>query len=400
MARHTPLSSGAVRSRSFPTARANTLAASLCVVLTLAACGDRSADTPPPPPPPAVVVTTVERSDVTPSTSFTGRVVAVDKVDLRARVTGFLKERLFEEGGLVTAGDLMFVIEKDAYQAAVNRARADVAQSDASLAQATATRARVERAAQSGSVSRQQLDEAIAAEKVAAARVLETQAVLERAELDLGYTDVRTPIAGRVGRESFTIGNLVGPESGTLATVVSQDPMFVTFPVSQRLLLEYQRRVQSGEGDEGARRIRLRLADGGEYDQPGVIDFTDVQVSASTDTVDVRAVFPNPQALLVDGQFVTVFVERKAPVSAIVISRSAMQIDQSGRFVLVVTGDNKVEVRRITTGQDFGANIVVTGGLNDGDRVIIEGIQRARPGEPVTPTEAEPVNAETAVKPR
>jgi|APTNR8051073442_1049403.scaffolds.fasta_scaffold04287_2 membrane fusion protein (multidrug efflux system) len=396
MVRNLPLSSWVERARSFPTAGA----AALCVVLTLAACDNHSADKPAPPPPPAVIVATVERSDVTPSTSFTGRVVAVDKVELRARVTGFLKERLFEEGSLVNAGDLMFVIEKDAYQAAVNRARADVAQSEASLAQATATRARVEQASRSGAVSRQQLDEAIAGEKVAAARVLETKAVLERADLDLGYTDVRTPIAGRVGRESFAIGNLVGPESGPLATVVSQDPMFVTFPVSQRLLLQYQRQVQSGEGDESARQIRLRLADGGAYDHPGVIDFTDVQVNASTDTIDVRAVFPNPDALLVDGQFVTVFVERKAPVSEIVISRSAMQIDQAGRFVLMVDNDHKVEMRRIATGQDFGASIVVTEGLKEGDRIIVEGIQRARPGEPVTPTEAETPAAETGLSPR
>jgi len=345
-----------------------------------------------PPPPPAVVVASVERKDVTPSTDFNGRVEAVDKVELRARVEGFLQQRLFEEGSDVKAGDLMFVIEKAPYEANVTRATADLAQAQASLSEARASAARFRKAAKSGAVSQQQLDEAIAKEQVAEAQVLETQAKLQRAELDLSYTDVIAPVSGRIGRERYTVGNLVEPSSEPLATIVSQDPIYVTFPVSQRLILDYMRRKQRGEADARLK-LNLRFADGTTYEYPGEIDFTDIQISQSTDTLTIRAVFPNPNGLLIDGQFVTVSVEKETPESELVVLRSAVQTDQAGRFVLFVNKDNVVERRRIETGQETGLEVVVNDGLKQGDRIIIEGIQKARAGQPVQPTEEIPPSA-------
>ncbi len=368
--------------------------AALAVPLLLVAC-DQQQQQAPAPPPPAVTVTPVVSKDVTPSLGLVGRVVATDRVDLRARVTGFLEQRLFEEGQEVAKGDLMFVIEKAPYEAAVSRAKADVAKAEASLAQAQASLARNQMAVKSGAISKQQLDEAIASQKVRAAEVLETEATLEKAELDLSYTDVRTPIKGEIGRETYTVGNLVTPESEPLATVVSRDPTFVIFPISGSIILEYQQEALK-KGPGSAILVRLRLSDGSIYTHPGRINFSDITINRTTDTLDIRAEFPNPDDLLIDGQFVGVVVEREQTERAIVISRSAMQFDQAGRYVLVVTGDNEVERRRIEVGQEFGPEVVVTNGLKEGDRIIIHGIQRVRPGIKVQPTEAEPTKAEPA----
>ena len=370
--------------------------AALAALSLLVAC-DQQQQQAPAPPPPAVIVTPVVSKDVTPSLGLTGRVEATDRVELRARVTGFLEQRLFEEGQNVAKGDLLFVIEKAPYEAAVSRAKADVAKAEASLAHAQASLARNQKAVKSGAISKQQLDEAIASKKVRDAEVLETKATLEKAELDLGYTDISSPIKGRIGRETYTVGNLVTPDSEVLATIVSEDPTFVIFPISGRIILEYQRRVRE-EGADTPLRIRLRLGDGGLYEHPGKIDFADITIDRTTDTLNLRAVFPNPDNLLIDGQFVNVVVEREQTQKAIVIPRSAMQFDQAGRYVLVVSGDNEVERRRIGIGQEMGPEVIVKEGLEEGDRIITDGIQRVRPGIKVQPTEAEPPSVEQGGK--
>ncbi len=362
--------------------------AAMAALLLLVACDQQQAEDAVPPPP-AVGVTPVVRKDVTASVEFVGRVNATARVDLRARVTGFLEQRLFEEGGEVNQGDLLFVIEKAPYEAAVSQANADVAKAEAALAEARATLGRFQTAVKSGAVSKQSLDEAVAKEKVQSAAVLEARAVLQRVELDLGYTEIRSPIKGLIGRERYTVGNLVNPESDPLATVVSQDPINVVFPVSQRVILDYQKSVLE-TGDEQPLRVRLILGDGSTYPQDGKIDFADVTISKSTDTLDVRAVFANPDNLLIDGQFVTVSLENEKPESALVIPRSSMLIDQVGRYVLVVDAEDKVELRRISTGQERAGEIVVTEGLKEGERIITQGIQKVRPGIEVQPTEAAP----------
>jgi membrane fusion protein (multidrug efflux system) len=338
-------------------------------------------------PPPAVTVVSVQPTDVTPGAGFNGRVVAVDDVQLRARVTGFLEKRLFEEGADVKVGDLLFAIEEAPYQAVVDQRQAELASAEANRVNTAVQLRRGEELVKNKNIPQAEVDERRAADEMAAAKILEARAALERAKIDLGYTDIYAPVVGRIGRSAFSIGNLVGPDSGVLATIVSQDPIYVTFPVSQRQLLEYRRK---GGDAAGPPVVRVTLPDGSAYEQPGKVNFFDVQVDQGTDTVTVRAAFPNPERTLVDGQFVNVRVERGEPVQMLAVPQASVQIDQAGPFVLVVGGDNKVEARRITPGAMAGAQVVVQAGLKAGDKVIVEGIQKARPGMAVSATEAPP----------
>ena len=206
--------------------------------LLLSACGDTEQTPTAAPPPPAVSVVEVEPQDVTPSSQFVGRVVSIDQVDLRARVQGFLEQRLFTEGQKVEKGDLLYVIEQPPFQAQVDEAAADVARAEASVAETKATLERVQQASGSGAVSKQEVDQALANDQRAQAEVLAAKAQLEIAKLNLSYTEISAPIDGRIGFTNYTVGNLVGPDSGTLATIVSDDPIYVTFPVSSRIILE------------------------------------------------------------------------------------------------------------------------------------------------------------------
>jgi membrane fusion protein (multidrug efflux system) len=353
----------------------------------------------PAPPPPAVTVIRVERRDVTPVTSFTGRIEAVDKVDLRARVEGFVQEIRFEDGADVGAGQLLFVMEKGPYQAKVNEDKAAIIAATGSLKLADLEVDRQTVLVQRQAVAQAKLDEALAKQAQAKGALLGSQAALEKSELDLSYTNIFSPVAGRVGRSSVSVGDLVGPSSPPLATVVSQDPIYVTFPVSVRQLLDVRRRAEASGNDPRAVKVRLRLADGSLYGETGSLDFVDVQVDPGTDTIAIRARLANPDRTLIDGALVTVLVETAQPVSALVVPQSAVQFDQAGRYVLVVDAENKIQVRRIRPGPAYGSLYAVEEGLGEGDRVVTEGIQKARPGIVVAPTEA-PLPPLDALAPR
>ena len=369
--------------------------AALLIAAFAGGCGDKTETTAEPAVVPAVTVAPATLKDVTASLGFTGRVEAVDTVELRARVQGFLEQRSFEEGARVDKGDVLFVIEKAPFEAAVAAAEGAVARAEAEVVRTEKDRKRYEVLVATDDVSRQRFDLAVAAELAAKAEMKTAQAQLDRAKLDLAYTDIIAPIDGRIGRSIYSIGNLVGPESGVLATIVSQDPIYVTFPVSQRLILDYQKRTQ--ESGAEAILVRLRLADGTVYPPPGRIDFADIQVSQSTDTLTLRAAFPNPDQLLIDGQFVTVNVEKEQQEKALVISQTAVQADQAGTYVLVVNSENKIEVRRIQTGAGGReGEMVVQSGLKEGDRVVVEGMQKVRPGQVVEATVQEVVASEVS----
>ena len=329
---------------------------------------------------PAVTVAVVEQREITPASTFTGRIEAVDDVELRARVEGFLEQRLFTEGDDVREGDLLFTIEKGQYQAAVARAEGNVARAEAALKNAELQLSRANELVKKKNIPQATRDDRQAERDAAAAELAAQKAALQTAQLDLGYTDIKAPIAGRIGRSNFSVGSFVGPQSGTLATIVCQDPMYVTFPVTQRQLLAVRKEAAAGNTDPTSLAVRAKLADGSVYDEVGRINFVDVQFNAGTDTVQVRATMPNPQGLLVDGQLVTVVVETAKPEAALVIPQQAVQIDQAGRYVLKVDADDKVQVQRITIGQEREGFYVVTNGLAQGERVITEGLQKVRPG--------------------
>ncbi len=358
--------------------------AAFCALIIAASCSVAAAQGTAPPP--AVSVTPVVSREVTETIDYIGRLTAVDKVDVVARVPGFLEERKFKEGQYVKKGDLLFRIEQATYKAAVEQARANVAKAKATEVNAKLQFERGKELVRNQNIPQATLDQRAADEEAAQASVMEAQAALDQAEINLGYTEIRSPIDGRIGLAIFTEGNLVQPSSGKLATIVSQDPIYVTFQVSQRNLLDYFRRRAEDPGKNTHVNIRIKLPNGTIYPHAGLSDFLDVQVDPTTDTVTVRATVPNPEHVLIPGGVVGVTVERGAPKSALAIPQAAVLLDQAGRYVLVVDAAKKVEQRRVTTGVEQGRNIVVTDGLKEGELVIVEGIQKVRPGQTVTAT--------------
>jgi membrane fusion protein, multidrug efflux system len=337
-------------------------------------------------PPPAVSVAKVSPRVVTETVTFIGRVTAIDKVDIVARVPGFVEERTFVEGQNVKKGDLLFRIEQATYKAAVEQQQANLAKAKATETNAKLQLDRARELVRNQNVSQATLDQRAAEQAAAAANVMEAEALLNQAQINLGYTEIRAPIDGRIGLGNFTEGNLVQPSSGKLATIVRQDPIYVIFQVSERDVLEYKRRVAESKDKNPHVTVRLKLPDGSLYPHAGKSNFIDVQVDPNTDTVSVRAEVPNPDNILIPSGIVSVIVERGAPKSVLVIPQAALQLDQAGSYVLVVDQASKVEQRRITTGVEQGRDIVVTDGLKDGELIVVEGIQKVRPGQVVAST--------------
>lgn len=335
---------------------------------------------------PAVGVHVVGLKGVSQSFEFVGRIQAVNKVEIRARVEGFLEKVLFREGQTVKTGDLLYQIEKVQFQAQVDQAKANVA-----VAEATSTNAKLQYDRQLDLSKRQYspqsvVDQNKAAVDTASGQIMQAQAALTQAQVNLDYTDIRSPIDGRIGRTAYTVGNLVNPASGVLVTIVSQDPIYVLFPVSVRDL-ETIREARRKEGGEFAKiEILIRLSNGQDYAHPGVWNFTDPQVNQQTDSLIMRATIPNPDGFLIDGQFVTAVIRERREEPRLVIPQAALQVDQSGYYALVVDGQHKVEQRRLKTGPNLDADIVITSGLSQGDKVIVDGIQKVRPGQVVQET--------------
>jgi membrane fusion protein, multidrug efflux system len=333
----------------------------------------------------ALPVATVkaERQAIEQTRDFVGRVDAINRVDVRARVQGYLDEVLFKEGDLVRAGSPLYRIEKGLFEAAVGQAKGALERSKAAKILTAVQLQRAEELLVKSAGTVVARDQAIAADRQAGGAIITDEANLATAKINLGYTEITAPITGRIGKTNVTKGNVVGPDSGVLALIVSQDPIYVTFPVSQREFL----RIQSGEErvDRQLAKVRIRFADGRTYEQVGQINFVDVIVDRSTDTILVRATFPNPKGILTDGQLVRVDVQSGAQHEKVVVPQAALIADQQGVYVFVVE-DGKAEVRRLKVGAETAGNIVVEEGLSGGEQVVVEGLQNLRPGAPVSAT--------------
>jgi membrane fusion protein (multidrug efflux system) len=333
---------------------------------------------------PLVTVLAVTEAEVNPPTEHVGRVEAIQAVDLRARVQGYLEAVKFNEGSDVRAGDLLFTIEQAPYLASVNAARAKVASAQAALTNASQYLRRLQ-AVRSGGVSASDLEAAVSNELKAQALLQEAQASLEQDELDLGYTIIRAPIGGRIGRTAFTKGNLVGPDSGALARIVQIDPIRVVYSVSENDYADVKTIHQDMSPEQLRQELvpRLKFSNGELYPRAGKLAFADNEVDADTGTIAVWAKFENPHGILLPGQYVTVLLSLSNPRRLPVVPQSAVQEDREGRYVFVVDGDNKVQQRRITTGAVVGVNWAVEAGLMAGETVIVQGVQKVRPGQVV-----------------
>ncbi|MDQ1079635.1 efflux RND transporter periplasmic adaptor subunit [Pseudoroseomonas cervicalis] len=343
--------------------------------------------------PPAVGVAPVARRPVTETNEFIGRVDAVQRVDLMPRVTAFLEKREFEEGTEVKQGDLLFRLERGPFEAQLQIARASVAESEAQLQNANITLSRAQALLNTVAGQRSTVDTALANQRSTQAQLLSAQAQQRQAQINLDYTEIRAPIAGRIGRASVTEGNVVTPSSGALATIVSQDPMYVSFTVPMRTLTEVRARYAE-RGGLNAVQLRLRLPGGRMYSPVGQVNFVDIDVGRDTDSVLLRGTIPNPVTAggyreLTANQIVNVVVEAVQPVQMLTVPRAAVMTDARGDFVYVVAAENKAERRTVRMdAQSTPELAVIREGLREGESVIVDGLQRVRPGQPVSPAPA------------
>jgi membrane fusion protein (multidrug efflux system) len=348
--------------------------------------------------PPAVGTATARKQPVIESSSFVGRIQAIDKVDLVARVTAYLEEIHFTEGAEVQKGDLLYVLERGPFEADVEAKQGAVAQTQALLHNANLTLGRAQALINTPAGQRSAVDDAQAQQLSYAAQLLTNQAQLRASQINLAYTEIRAPVAGKITRTNVTVGNVVSPSSGPLATIYSQDPIYALFPVSTRAAIDLRNRYQN-KGGLAAVAVRLVLPDGQTYGQTGTLDYIEPTVATSTDTVLFRARFANPlrpgmkpgdpgNRELTDGEFVTALLEGVEPVQALGIPRAAVLTDQQGSYVYVVGPGNYAEQRRIQLGQSTPATAVVLTGLKEGESVIVDGLQRVRPGLAVNPAPA------------
>ena len=335
-------------------------------------------------PIPSVTTAMVIERNITPETSFVGRVEAIEKVELRARVEGFLEQRLFQEGAQVNKGDLLFVIEKEPYEIVVAQSKADLSGAQATLKNAQSDLKRKKELKKKKVVSGASLDTSETNEATALANVMQAKASLRKAELNLSYTNIYSPLTGYISRSTYSVGNLVNSGSDPLATITSTDPIYVTVPISDKIVLEARR---TSDLTTSPVIPHLVLSDGKAYEHQGKFNFLNTEVNQSTDSITARAVFPNPRRILVPGQFVNVLVRDKQAHKALTVPQASIQKDQQGYFVLTVNKSNKVEFRRIQVGKQLEKDWVVTEGLDKGEKVIVQGVQKVRPDMAVNPVD-------------
>ena len=357
--------------------------AGLSIALTPFAAQAQTAS---PAQPPAVVVSAVTEQSPAALNKYVGRVVAVSTVELQARVTGFLEKRNFTEGATVKKGDVLYEIEKDTYKANVDRSSATVQGAQATVTDDQKTFERMKFLRDKQDQPQSAVDQAEADLQNSQATLGEAKAQLELDQINLGYTTITSPIDGRISTTNIDVGNLVTPNSGTLATILSVDPIYVSFYMSEIDLVDARQRGLIGE-DQAKLEVEITLSDGDVYPKKGTINYVGVAIEQSTDTTEIRATFANPDGILIPGQFVTARTIDPSAKPELAVPQLAVQLDKKGHFVFLVGEDNKVERQDIEVGQQKAGMWVVTSGLEKGQKVIVQGLQKVQPGIIVKPVE-------------
>lgn len=368
----------------------------------LAACGDgqpQAQTKASPPPPPQVTVAKPEKKLVASHDEYVGRFIAVDFVEVRARVSGYLDAIHFQDGQLVKKGDPLFTIDPRTFEAALDQSRAALSQAEANLAFAKSNLQRGQKLIQGTTITQQTLDERVQAESVAEATILAQKAAIRQAELDLEFTKLKAPVTGRIGDRRVAPGNLVsGGTSGNttlLATIASIDPIRFEFTLDEASYLRYLRHA---EQDPTSARdlnfaVRLKLIDETEFTREGTMNFVDNVVDRSSGTIRARAQFPNPDGKLTPGMFARIQLTPRAPAVALLVPDTAIGTEQVRKYVMAVNEDNVAQPRFVTLGALVDNLRVITDGLSPEDRIITNGLMRVRPGSKVTPQEAPQASA-------
>jgi membrane fusion protein (multidrug efflux system) len=358
------------------------------------ACGKEA---PPPPPPLPVQVSAVASRDVPVIVEFTGEVRGAEDVQVMARVAGFLQEQAYREGDLVKKGDLLFVIDPKPYEAAVAQARAAVAEAQAMLGRATIQVNRLRPLAAQNAVSQQDLDNAVASEAGSKAALEGAQAQLEKAQLDLGYTRVTSPMDGLAGLRNIDIGTFVGAPQPTVLTVVSRiNPVRFDFGIAESEYLALARDATPETRRQRRNDLHLVLADGTVFPETGRVTVVGRGVDPTTGTLPIQAEFPNPRGVLRPGQFARIRVPLRVEKSAVVVPQRAIQELQGTYSVAVVNADSTVEIRPVKVTHRVGDEWVVGSGLTAGERVVVEGLQKVRQGVKVAPAEVPAATRDSA----
>jgi membrane fusion protein (multidrug efflux system) len=363
-------------------------------VLCLIVLAYASAQAQPSKGPPAVGIVRAERTPIIETNEFIGRAEAVNRVALVARVVAYLDQRLFKEGSEVKQGDVLYKLEQGPFQADLLAKQAALGQVDALLQNAKLTLGRQAALLNTPAGQRSTYDTAVAQQHSLEAQLLAAQANLHTSQINLDYTTIKAPIDGRITRTAVTEGNVVGPTTGTLATIVSQDPIYIVFPVPSRALLDLRQRYAAIGGFDAVK-VKIRLPTGRIYQGDGKLDYIDPSISQNTDTLLARASFPNPKLadgtrVLIDGEFVQVLLQGLTPIEVLGVPRAAVLADQQGDYVYTLTPDNKVVRTDVQIGQSTPGTASITSGLTEGQMVITEGIQRIHPGITVNPGPASP----------
>lgn len=355
----------------------------LVIMAAIPGCGKKQEAAP---PPPTVTVATPVEKNVQTYVEFTGYTAAVESVDIRARVKGFLDKVAFEDAAVVKKGDLLFIIERAYYKAQCDRSKAELESAEAELERAQIDLKRVEKAAETNAVSQEEVTNRRALRDVAAAAVEEAKAKLEQASLDLGYTEVRSPIDGRVSRRLVDKGNLVGAGENTLlTTVVTMDPIYVYFEVDERTLIEGLKRSPGAFDSKKDYPFYVGLDTEKGYPHKGALDYISNIVDQNTGTITARGVLPNKEKELYPGMFARVRVPAKVKSGALLVHEKAIGTDLGGKYLYIVKSDNTVELRHVELGPLDGEMRVISKDIGKGERYIVDGLQFARPGFPVTP---------------